>query len=102
MSASKKRPAAKKPHRSSTRNLRVPVVPTRIIDVVDHQRYTPFDAAQYLGVSPATLGIWRCVGRYNLPFIKMGSRVQYLGRDLRKFVESRRRESTPEASKSYV
>ena len=95
MSVSTKRPAAKKRHRSSTRNLHLPVpaVPTKIIDVVDHQRYTPFDAAQYLGVSPETLGIWRCVGRYNLPFIKMGRLVQYLGRDLREFVESRRVES---------
>jgi|GEM_PF-6305131 len=30
------------------------------------------EAAAYLGVSEQTLAIWKCTGRYNLPYIKIG------------------------------
>ncbi len=34
-------------------------------------------AAQYLGVQGQTLAVWRCTGRYNLPFVKVGRLVRY-------------------------
>jgi hypothetical protein len=34
-------------------------------------------AAAYLDVAPTTLEIWRCTGRYDLPFEKIGRSVRY-------------------------
>lgn len=54
---------------------------------------TTKEAAAKLGVLPATLVVWRCTGRYNLPFIKIGNRkVMYLERDLDEFIVSGRQE----------
>lgn len=39
-------------------------------------------AAAVLGVNPGTLAVWRCTGRYNLPFIKIGRKVRYRRADL--------------------
>ena len=38
---------------------------------------TPKEASQYLGISNDTLAVWRCVGRYAIPFIKVGRLVKY-------------------------
>jgi excisionase family DNA binding protein len=46
-------------------------------------------AAQYLGVTPKTLEVWRCTKRYNIPFIKVGRLVKYRKADLDAFLESR-------------
>lgn len=46
-------------------------------------------ASIYLGVSAGTLSVWRCTGRYPLPFVKVGRRVRYRIGDLLAFVESR-------------
>ena len=43
---------------------------------------TPEQAAARIGVAPSTLGIWRSTGRYNLPFVKAGSRVRYRAADV--------------------
>jgi len=40
-------------------------------------RMTRSDAAQYLGVTEQTLAVWACVGRYDLPYIKVGRKVYY-------------------------
>jgi excisionase family DNA binding protein len=50
-------------------------------------------AAQYLDVSPGTLSVWRCTGRYQLPFLKVGRKVRYRLSDLDAWLESRTRES---------
>lgn len=39
-------------------------------------------AAVVLGVTKGTLAVWRCTGRYNLPFIKIGRKVRYRRSDL--------------------
>lgn len=39
-------------------------------------------AAEYLDVETGTLATWRCTGRYNLPFVKIGRSVKYLFADL--------------------
>jgi len=51
-------------------------------EIADHALLIPVEAAKYLGVSTETLNVWRCVGRYNLPYVKVGSRVRYRKSDL--------------------
>ncbi len=49
---------------------------------------TAREAAEYLGLRPQTLAIWRCDARH-LPYIKCGRSVRYKLSDLEQFVESR-------------
>lgn len=51
----------------------------------------PDQVAEILGVSTKTLNVWRCTGRYNLPFVKVGSRVRYRRADVEAFLERRTR-----------
>jgi excisionase family DNA binding protein len=51
---------------------------------------TTREAAEFLGLSSGTLPIWRCVGRYNLPFLKIGRKVYYDEADLIAWIESRK------------
>ena len=51
----------------------------------------PKEAAKILGISPGTLSVWRTIGRYNLPFVKIGQRVRYSLDDLKAFIERRTR-----------
>jgi excisionase family DNA binding protein len=46
-------------------------------------------AAQFLQVEPGTLSVWRCTGRYKIPFIKVGRLVRYRQSDLEAWLESR-------------
>lgn len=48
-------------------------------------------AAAVLAVTPGTLAVWRCTGRYNLPFIKVGRKVRYRRTDLDAWLEARTR-----------
>lgn len=34
-------------------------------------------AADYIGVEPGTLEVWRCTKRHNIPYIKAGRLVKY-------------------------
>lgn len=43
------------------------------------------------GISPKTLNVWRCTGRYDLPFIKVGNRVRYRASDVETFIQRRTR-----------
>jgi len=52
---------------------------------------TPDEVADFLCVTPHTLSVWRCTGRYNLPFVKVGRRVRYRKEDVEAFVSERRR-----------
>lgn len=47
------------------------------------------DAAEYIGVTPRTLEVWRCTKRYNIPFIKVGRLVKYRKSALDAFLDSR-------------
>ena len=51
---------------------------------------TTEQAAEFLGVSPGTLCVWRCVSRYPLPYIKIGRHVRYDEADLAAWIESRK------------
>jgi excisionase family DNA binding protein len=44
------------------------------------------EAAAYLGISEHTLAIWKCSGRYQLPFVKIGRLVKYKKSDLDAFI----------------
>lgn len=46
-------------------------------------------AAEYIGVAPKTLSVWRSTKRYPLPYVKVGSRVRYRRSDLDAFIASR-------------
>ena len=59
--------------------------------LVRTRRMTEAEAAEYLGVSPGTLSVWRSVGRYNLPFVKVGRLVRYQQDVLDAWLESRTR-----------
>lgn len=45
------------------------------------------EAAAYLGVKPQTLAVWASTGRYELPFVKVGSLPKYRQSDLDAFLE---------------
>jgi excisionase family DNA binding protein len=45
------------------------------------------DAADYIGVKPGTLAVWRSTKRYQIPFIKVGRLVKYRKSDLDVFLE---------------
>ena len=48
------------------------------------------EAADYIGVAPGTLEVWRCTKRYKIPHIKLGNRlVKYRKSALDAFLESR-------------
>lgn len=38
---------------------------------------TPQETSQVLGATVGTLEVWRCTGRYNLPYVKVGRLVRY-------------------------
>ena len=48
------------------------------------------ETAQYLGVTPSTLAVWRVTGRYALVYIKVGRLVKYRAEDVHSFIESRK------------
>ena len=51
-------------------------------------------AADFLGLSPATLANFRCTGRHGIKFIKLGKSVRYRRSDLEKFMDSCTRTAT--------
>jgi excisionase family DNA binding protein len=68
---------------------------------------TTDEAAEFLGVSPGTLAVWRCLARYRLPYHLIGRNVRYLESDLIAWIKAReseiadRRERLAE-SKGYI
>jgi excisionase family DNA binding protein len=56
----------------------------------DEDRLTRAQAAEYLGLkNPDTLAVWASTRRYNLPFVRVGSRVFYRRSDLDRFIQRR-------------
>ena len=47
------------------------------------------DAAKALEIKAGTLSVWRCTGRHNLPYVKIGRLVRYKIDDLAAFIVSR-------------
>jgi len=49
--------------------------------------FTTPEAAEYIGVTEGTLQTWRCIGRYDIPFVKVGRLVRYRKSALDAFLE---------------
>lgn len=49
--------------------------------------FSRIKAAEFLGVSPQTLAVWACTGRYPLKFYKIGRRAMYRLCDLEEFIQ---------------
>lgn len=47
------------------------------------------EAAEYLGITPRTLDVWRCTRRYPIPYTKVGNRIRYSKEDLDAWLASR-------------
>jgi excisionase family DNA binding protein len=63
-----------------------------IINLITLKNIELFDsdqAANYIGVTPGTLEVWRCTKRYHIPFIKVGRLVRYRKSELDTFLERR-------------
>ena len=56
----------------------------------DQDRLTREEAAEYLGVAPATLSQWAYNGRQEIPYYPHGRRVYYRKADLDVWLESQR------------
>ena len=55
---------------------------------MDQILLTPEEAAKILKVEPETLAVWRCTGRYSIPFVKIGRRIRYRVEDLERFIQA--------------
>ena len=58
-----------------------------MLSAVSRDLLTRPQAAEYLGVKVQTLAAWACLGRYDLPMVRVGRLVRYRLRDLQRFVE---------------
>lgn len=66
-------------------------------DLLDEKK-----AAEFLSVAPGTLSVWRSVGRYSIPFLKVGHLVRYRRSDLEAWLESRTRSTGATAYRGLV
>jgi excisionase family DNA binding protein len=57
---------------------------------------TEAESAEYLGLKPTTLSIWRSTRRYSLPYVKVGRLVRYRQSALDAFLAARTHGATPE------
>jgi excisionase family DNA binding protein len=55
------------------------------------------EAANFLGISKATLEVWASTKRYNLPLVKVGRLAKYRLSDLEAFINKRTLNSGEEA-----
>lgn len=69
-----------------------------LADLPADSRLTPMQTAEILNVSKDTLQIWRSTGRHNLPYIKVGGRVNYRAGDLRDWLARRTKTHTGEVA----
>lgn len=66
----------------------------RAVEALAHQARNPDDlltqdeAANELGVKPATLANWRCTRRTDIPFIRLGKRaIRYRWGDIQAYLD---------------
>jgi len=55
---------------------------------------TAEEVSEQIGVTVGTLQLWRCTGRYKLPYIKAGRLVRYRQSDIDEFIDRRAHEHT--------
>jgi predicted site-specific integrase-resolvase len=61
---------------------------------LENQLLTPNQVSRILGVKRHTLAVWRCSGRYRLPYVKVGRLVHYRNEDVNTFLLEQSRNST--------
>ncbi len=54
------------------------------------QLLTTEQAAELMLVAPGTLVVWRCTGRYALPYVRVGRLIRYRAEDVASFIENQR------------
>ena len=64
-------------------------------DHAPHALLTPNQVAEILGISVGTLTVWRSTCRYQLPWIKVGSRVMNDIASVETFIDARRQSPIP-------
>ena len=64
---------------------------------MDKENLCPIEAAQYMGLQPQTLAVWRTTGRYHLPFVRVGRSIRYRVSDLDEWMKSRTATSNAQA-----
>lgn len=79
---------------SALRSIHHPAIDLDLLP--DSQLLDCAQTSAILRTAEGTLAVWRSVGRYSLPFIKIGHKVFYRAGDLRKFIERRTRLHTGE------
>jgi excisionase family DNA binding protein len=62
--------------------------PSGPVDATD-PLFSTSEAADYLGLASNTLPVWRCTGRYDIPYIKVGRLVRYRKSALDAFLQRR-------------
>ena len=63
---------------------------------------SPEITGKFLSITPRTLSIWRCTGRYNLPYFKAGRMVRYRIPDVIEFKARRIRSFEGEIGSEQV
>jgi predicted site-specific integrase-resolvase len=53
---------------------------------MNNKLLTAEQVSEILGVNTHTLAVWRCTGRYNLPYIKAGRLVRYCEKEIAAFI----------------
>ena len=66
------------------------------LDMNIQKLLTPDEAAEVLGISTATLAVWRCTNRYTLCHVKCGRLVRYREADIEAFISQRRHGGVPD------
>ncbi|HQS44210.1 MAG: hypothetical protein B7Y16_06280 [Methylotenera sp. 24-45-7] len=54
---------------------------------MNNKLLTAEQVSDILGVNTHTLAVWRCTGRYNLPYIKAGRLVRYSEQEVKLFID---------------
>ncbi len=65
-----------------------------MVNPVEKEVFSTVEAADYLGITAATLRAWHRLGKINLPKVRMGRLVKYLKADLDAFIQSKRETSS--------
>lgn len=60
---------------------------------MNNKLLTAEQVSEILGVNPHTLAVWRCTGRYNLPYIKAGRLVRYCENEVAAFISRSTKQS---------
>jgi predicted site-specific integrase-resolvase len=50
---------------------------------------SPQQVSTLLGIKAGTLEVWRCTGRYDLPYVKAGRLIRYRAGDVLRFISGR-------------